>query len=215
MPNADKQEIEVNYITAPSLKDDPIYIFNAGGDASPTLNISIDGRPTKYPIANLGLQYPVAVGQNKQLIQQAVNGSDFKNQVKITLTDGTQMSASQLQLAGTNQTSADMNSGKFHLIINTTFNNGFTDAGQPLIFANPDSQDPGATQKFAKAVKKAYKDLGCAQTKPVNVGTLPQIKWQRIKEDAFAIMPSVKNIKNEVVDLTNGPTSYTEMTVAT
>ncbi|WP_158227262.1 MULTISPECIES: hypothetical protein [unclassified Lactobacillus] len=56
MPNADKQEIEVNYITAPSLKDDPIYIFNAGGDASPTLNISIDGRPTKYPIANLGLQ---------------------------------------------------------------------------------------------------------------------------------------------------------------
>lgn len=210
MPNADKQEIEVNYITAPSLKDDPIYIFNAGGDASPTLNISVDGKPTKYPIANLGLQYPAAVGQNKQLIQQAVNGSDFKNQVKITLADGTQMSASQLQLAGTNQTSADMNSGKFHLIINTTFNNGFTDAGQPLIFANPDSQDPGATQKFAKAVKKAYKDLGCAQTTPVNVGTLPQIKWQRIKEDAFAIMTSVKNIKNEVVDLTNGPTSYTE-----
>ncbi len=44
MPNADKQEIEVNYITAPSLKDDPIYIFNAGGDASPTLNISVDGK---------------------------------------------------------------------------------------------------------------------------------------------------------------------------
>ena len=68
LPNTDKQEIEVNYITAPSLKDDPIYIFNAGGDASPTLNISVDGKPTKYPIANLGLQYPAVVGQNKQLI---------------------------------------------------------------------------------------------------------------------------------------------------
>ena len=181
LPNAEAQNVQVDYVAAPTV--DPIYIYN-NGTHGPRIDMS----------------------KNITEINRLINSGYMDKQIKINVNDKiyspTKLSATSALPDGAPQY------GKLKGKMNISFAGSVNESGQPIIFTNSAFANNAATKDFADKVNHWLKVTNNTTSMTFDQPNY-SVTWQQVPYKAIVLAPTVPVEDNAIIeDVTSGPVTF-------